>query len=347
MGPEKKPLVETDKLRRRAENYLQSQTSDKKVSRTDDETQRLLHELQVHQIQLEMQNAELCRVRDELEKSLVMYTDLYNFAPVGYFTLTHDGTIQAVNLTGARLLDTERSYLRGQRFAQFVTAEDRAAFAFFLRKIFAGQDKVEGEVTLLNAEKQPLIVRIEAVMTESMQECLFALIDITEQRQYEEKLHYMSTRDALTDLFNRSFFDAELERLKASRRYPVSIIIADVDGLKEINDTFGHAAGDLIIKLAADVLRRAVRPEDVVARIGGDEFAILLPQTSSSHEALLRMRQCRETVLFEDTELPLRLSLGEATAYNSSQLRDAMQLADLRMYGDKNNNRQRREENDR
>ncbi|MFO7813814.1 MAG: sensor domain-containing diguanylate cyclase [Pelovirga sp.] len=340
MEHQKDSAAEGNRWRHRAEAYLFMQRSGKTVTRTDSEIQGLLHELQVHQIELEMQNTELRRTRDELETSLAMYTNLYNFAPVGYFTLTRDGTIQAVNHSGAALLNSEHSRLLGKRFGQYVIPEDRASFAIFFEKIFAGRDKVEGEVTLLNTKNMPLIVRIEAVKTVSMQECLFALIDITKNKHYEEKLQYLSAHDTLTGLFNRSFFDAELERLMDSRLYPVSVIIADVDDLKGINDTFGHAAGDQMIKLAAKVLRHAVRPEDVVARIGGDEFAILLPQTTSTDEALLRMRQCQETIQYDDAELPLQLSLGAATARNSGQLRDAMLLADLRMYEDKNSNRE-------
>ncbi|MFO7577764.1 MAG: sensor domain-containing diguanylate cyclase [Pelovirga sp.] len=330
------PTVEIEELRRRAERYLQTQATKKYSSRTDAEKQRLLHELQVHQIELEMQNNELRRTRDELERSLARYTDLYDFAPVGYFTLTRNGTIEAANRSGVNLLDSERSRLLGQRFGQFVTPADRATFSLFLDKIFATRDKVEGEVALLNPKKQPLIVRIEAVTTASMQECLFALIDITEHKQYEERLHYLNTHDALTGLFNRSFFDAELERLMESRRYPVSVIVADVDGLKDINDTFGHAAGDQIIRLAARVLRQAVRPEDVVARLGGDEFAILLPQTASPQGTLFHLRQCRESLDFADAEQPLRLSLGAATAKSGDQLQEALALADARMYEEKN-----------
>ena len=98
-----------------------------------------------------------------------------------------------------------------------------------------------------------------------------------------------------------------------------------------------------MIKLAAMVLRHAVRSEDVVARIGGDEFAILLPQTSNTDEAIFHVRQCRETIQCGDVELPLRLSLGAATARRSCQLRDAMLLADSCMYENKNRSKQRRE----
>lgn len=336
MVSKKSQLDDENKLRRRAEERLLMKRSEKEVSQTDSETERLLQELQVHQIELEMQNTELCRIKNELELSLARYTDLYDLAPVAYLTISRDGVIQEVNLSGVNLLGRERSRLLGQPFVQLVIPEDRAAFVVFLKKVFTSRGKIDGSVALLNMKEQPLIVQIEAVMAASKQECLFALIDITKNRQYEEKLHYLNTHDTLTGLFNRPFFDAELERLMESRLYPVSVIIADVDELKKINDTFGHAAGDQMIKLAAKVLRHAVRPEDVIARIGGDEFAILLPQTASTDEALVRMRQCHATIQCSDGELPLQLSLGSATAHNSKVLKESMLLADLRMYEDKN-----------
>lgn len=121
MGTDKdRSLLTAAVLRRQAEEVLKAKMPESGFPRPDDESHRLLHELQVHQIELEMQNAELRQARDELEMVLGKYTDLYDFAPVGYFTLDRNGAIRAVNLSGASLLGVERAKLLGQRFGQFV-----------------------------------------------------------------------------------------------------------------------------------------------------------------------------------------------------------------------------------
>lgn len=157
-------------------------------SRTEVETQRLLHELQVHRIELETQNAELRQARDEVEKSLERYTDLYDFAPVGYFTLDRDGAVRAANLTGAGLLGIERARLIGRRFGQFVAATDRPAFTAFLGAVFTSLGEEACEMALLNQGNRPLIVQIEAMAAASGQECRIALIDITGRKQSEDAL---------------------------------------------------------------------------------------------------------------------------------------------------------------
>lgn len=159
--------------------------------------------------------------------------------------------------------------------------------------------------------------------------------DITERKQHEETLQYMGTHDPLTGLFNRAYFDAELQRIEAGRDYPVSIVMADIDGLKAVNDTRGHDEGDRIIKGAAEVLMSAFRSGDIVARIGGDEFAVLLSHTD--YDTVLATMQ-RIKALESDTRLAdfaRSLSLGSATATRADELLDAMKTADRLMYKDK------------
>ena len=136
---DRKGLASAVDLRRRAEKLLKTREPDPVSYQGDAEVLRIVHELQVHQIELEMQNAELLQARDEIESALEKYTDLYDFAPIAYFTLDQVGSIRAANLTAASFLGIERSQLLGGRFSQFVVVEHRQLFAEFLGKVFASQ----------------------------------------------------------------------------------------------------------------------------------------------------------------------------------------------------------------
>ena len=167
MKKNKRPAAETADLRHRAEELLIGNTVAMLPPRTDEEMLRIHHELQVHQIELEMQNAELRQTRDEVETVLEKYTDLYDFAPVGYFTLDSNGTILDANLTGSALLGVERSRLIGRRLGHFVPQEARPAFTDFLSKVLTCPAKESYEVALLKEENPPLFVRIDAVAAAS------------------------------------------------------------------------------------------------------------------------------------------------------------------------------------
>ena len=176
-------------LRRRAEDRLRErprhQRSTAVVPTSDADAKRLLHELQVHQIELEMQNAELRQARDELEVALDNYTDLYDFAPSGYFTFAPTGAILQANLTGATLVGIERSRLVGQSFGRLISAKFRPAFSAFLEHVFAGQNKQAGDFELA-CQGQPLrFVNIEAQCLLNGQECRVAVMDITARKVAE------------------------------------------------------------------------------------------------------------------------------------------------------------------
>jgi len=193
MGTDHKntPLTAAAELRRKAEERLQAKTTELRTPRTEEETQRLVHELEVHQIELEMQNAELRQARDEVEATLDRYTDLYDFAPVGYFTLDRSGTIKTVNLAGACLIGGVRSRMVGRRFVLYVVAADRRTFTDFLDTVLTSRIKETCEVELQGKGNQPVIVQIEAMVTASEQEFRLALIDISMRRCLEEQLELM------------------------------------------------------------------------------------------------------------------------------------------------------------
>ncbi len=186
MAEKKIPQIDNAGLRRIAEERLGKGAGTE--HRALDETQRLLHELEIHKIELEMQNAELSTARADAEAMLEKYTDLYEFAPVGYYTLDRKGTILSVNLTGAGLLGIERSRLICRSFEHLVADMARPAFAAFLERVFTSLAKETCELPLLKEGHPPLFVQIEAMAASSGQECRIALIDITERMTAEDVL---------------------------------------------------------------------------------------------------------------------------------------------------------------
>jgi PAS domain S-box-containing protein len=193
---EQRPMIA--ELYRRAEAQLRKQHKDEKAKSGDPKLEadpkRLFHELQVHQVELEMQNIELQKSRDELELALENFTDLYDFAPVGYFTLTADSSIQQANFTGASLVGIDRSRLVGRCFGELFTAGLRPAFHAFLKQVFAGQARQRCDFELLVRGQPPRVVSIEARRSPGGNVCRAAMVDITDRKQVEDKVQHSEVR---------------------------------------------------------------------------------------------------------------------------------------------------------
>jgi signal transduction histidine kinase/ActR/RegA family two-component response regulator len=179
---------ETAELRYRAERRLKRLSTEMPGPGSSDQTQRLVHELQVHQIELEMQNEELRNSRSQVEKALERYTDLYDFAPVGYFTLLADSTVREVNLPGARLLNLERSQVLGGRFRLFVSNGTRPIFDSWLKQIFATHARHSCIVTLPKEGQAHVDVEIEATLSPDQLEARVVVVDITARQALEERV---------------------------------------------------------------------------------------------------------------------------------------------------------------
>jgi diguanylate cyclase (GGDEF)-like protein len=171
---------------------------------------------------------------------------------------------------------------------------------------------------------------------------LVAIQDITARKKAEEYLRYLGTHDVMTGLFNRAYFEEHLVGIEETQE--ISFVMADLDGLKKVNDSLGHQAGDKFIRRAAEVLKSSVDGEPLIARIGGDEFAALLPD-HGEEEAAMVLERIRSLIPLNNKYYQgpvLNISLGAATRIRGEPLEKTLLRADHAMYEDKAAHHRRR-----
>ena len=207
------------------------------------DVRRLLHELEVHQIELELQNEELMQARAELEAGLSQYVELYDFAPVGYFTSTRNGTIRQVNLVGASLLGMPRGILLNQPLENFVPIEFHPILYDFLDEVFSAQGrKAACELRIRNDKVHPRWVHMEGVCSEDGLECKAALVDIDERKQAEEALH--KSEQTFSVIFKKAPFAAGLTSLNGGKYIEVN---------DEFERVFGFTREEIIGKTSLEL----------------------------------------------------------------------------------------------
>lgn len=179
MSNKEQKLTDAQLLRKKAEEKLKEKHKkiDKPVIEAD--VKKLLHELQVHQIELEMQNEELWEANETAETALKKYTMLYDFAPMGYFTLDSDGTICDLNFTGAEMLGDKRFSLVNSNFKLFVSESSQPVFNRFLSKVYASNFKESCEIVLGYDNNSICYVYMEGIVTGDERKCLLSIIDIS------------------------------------------------------------------------------------------------------------------------------------------------------------------------
>ena len=158
--------------------------------------------------------------------------------------------------------------------------------------------------------------------------------DVTESKKIEEQLKYLSFHDNLTGLYNRTYFEEEVKRLNTKRALPLSVVIGDVNGLKLINDAFGHSRGDELLKKIAIIIKKQFREDDIIARWGGDEFSILLPNTNEEDTSKIIERIQKACKKKSTRTLPLSISLGASTKNEDQKnINEVLKEAEDLMYG--------------
>ena len=184
----KNSLSEAESLRQRAEETLNNKLMKSGAKLSSSEIQKLIYEFEVHQVELELQNEELIEAKNVATIVSEKYTELYDFAPNGYFTLSPKGEILEMNIAGAKMLDRDRTQLKHKTLQQFLPIDEREVFSRFLEKIFVGNVKEICELALSNKAGLPKHVHFEGVVNENGNQCFLTVIDITERVMLESCL---------------------------------------------------------------------------------------------------------------------------------------------------------------
>ncbi len=337
---------DAEELRRRAEQRLADQqgtATDKSI-----DEKRLVHELQVYQIELEMQNEALREARTNAETALEHYSDLFDFSPIAYFTLSSDGVIKQTNFCGEKLLGIARYKLAGQPFVTSVSSEYRPVFIRFLENVFASDNTQYCEITLQSGENNHWVA-IEAIADKTRKTCLAAVLDITEKKRSEEIIRKEANIDPLTGLPNRRLFLDRLQRdIKKAHRADrkLALMFLDLDHFKEINDTLGHDMGDRLLTETTQRLSVCIRETDTLARPGGDEFTIILGELDELgiiDRVAQSIMQCMTApFLLKGERCYVSVSIGIALyPDDADNMNELLKKADQAMYAAKNQGRNR------
>jgi len=263
------------------------------------------------------------------------------------FILAHPGVVDQA-MTAIRIIDVnartlslfgapdKSTLLRG--LDSILGPEARGPFIEELIDLWHGNLTQHREVVnkAMNGEKLDLVLQLSIMPGfEHDWSCvLIGLTDITARKRAETAMEYMASHDILSKLRNRAHFEREMTRLDAAGPFPVSAMIADLNGLKTINDVQGHEAGDRLIARVGGVLLEAVGGQSCAARIGGDEFAVLMPETDE--ERGMQARNKIQALIRRENEgnrvSPMSLSIGVATCRRRGELEETLRVADRLMY---------------
>ncbi len=250
-----------------------------------------------------------------------------------------DHTIIRYNQAGYEFFDRAPEEIKGKKCYELLGREEECEKCA-TRKALKSKKLEEVEKYLpkrdiyIKARSNPILDE-EGNVTKIIEQ----LQDITERKNREKKIKQLSFHDQLTGLYNRRYFENEMERLNKSRKIPISIIMADIDNLKYVNDNYGHAIGDKYIKKAGELFNNCVRESDIIARVGGDEFSVILPEMDLKTAKKLFKRIKKKCKNFnKNIELPepLKISLGAATKASKNEDLDIIYAqADKKMYENK------------
>ncbi len=320
------------------------------VVETLEELSAALEELHVAAEELRQQNEELAATRQSVEAERQRYQDLFELAPDGYLVTDPEGIIQEANRAAASLLGVPQEFLASKPLVVFVAEEARQAFHKRLTQMQQDATTAQDwEISLQSREGEPFPASLTVApvrdATGRLTGLRWMVRDISERKEAEELLRSMSTMDELTGLHNRrSFLTLAPQYLKMADRNKIAalLLFADLDGLKSINDTLGHSAGDRALTTIAHILKKTFRQSDILARMGGDEFAVLAMETpvASAEKVMARLQETLDSHNAKNSpHLSLSLGIARYDREHRCSVKELLARADAQMYEQKRSKR--------
>jgi diguanylate cyclase (GGDEF)-like protein/PAS domain S-box-containing protein len=279
----------------------------------------------------------------QLRESEQRYRTIFETTRMATAIIEEDTTISLANSQFERYSGYSKPEIEGLKsWREFVHPDDMAVMERYhrIRRVNPSKAPRTYEFRFVNRDGSVRDTLLTIAMIPGTTKSVASLFDITERKQAEARLRYISLHDTLTGLYNRAYFEQELQRLADGRQTPVGMILCDLDALKFVNDSLGHDTGDALLKATAVVIQSCFRASDMVARIGGDEFAVLLPKSDETalEESYRRIKQAIESHNDSHPELPISMSVGYAVTRETVSLKDLFKEADNNMYREKLHN---------
>ncbi|UNC91627.1 sensor domain-containing diguanylate cyclase/phosphohydrolase [Candidatus Contubernalis alkaliaceticus] len=244
------------------------------------------------------------------------YRGLIHASPVAFISLNSLHMVKSWSSAAERIFGWSEKEVLEKDVSLFMYDIHNSIYDQCNKVIVERKSINDFELNCFRKDGSPIFVSLSLAplydLTGEVDGILLAAVNITERKLAEDKIRYISFHDITTGLYNRAYMEQEMQRLDTDRQLPISIIMGDLNGLKLVNDTYGHSVGDEMLISTADILRKSCRQEDIIARWGGDEFVVLLPQVTKEDALGICKRiisYCEKTFV---KTVPLSIALGIA-----------------------------------